>query len=257
MLLWTWKLSTSVLLGIGIGTMPSISCFVLKPTCWLTVVILSRIFHLAPWCSVVLCAAKSYSWNGIFWKQLSGTGRAIVMRFGRKVKSLEFLEIHTRSRVVGLVPVQGCQVVDVSTTAFKFHSQHFSIYLQTFLCAFAYACKHRAKKFTNKRLIWETIIPMIVELDGSCCGRCYLAVATVVLCCWQYHLWSLWDSLSGFRELRGDPSLFLSWKWSVKLSGNSFLLKNADVSIHWNLDALWEDSRFCTFLKEVSTGNGL
>lgn len=134
---------------------------------------------------------------------------------------------------------------------------HFSIYLQTFLCTFAYAYKHRIKVFTKKVLIWETIIPKIVGLDGSCSGRYYLAVATVVLCYWQYHSWSLWDYLSGFREQSGDPSLFLNRKQSVKLSWSSFLLKNADVSFPWNLNALWEDSRFCTFPKEVSTGNGL
>lgn len=144
-----------------------------------------------------------------FWKQLSGTGSAIVMTFGRKVKAedpkpLKFLWNSQKvkgSRAGPCARVPSCcccyNSIQVLLSAFSHLPANISLYI-------CICIKHRAKKFTNEILIEGTIILMIVGLDGSC-GRCYLAVATVVLCCWQYHLWSAWYYFSGFREQRGDP----------------------------------------------------
>lgn len=77
--------SDSALLGTDIGILSSISHFIQKHSYLLPVVILSSALQLAPR-SVVLCRAKSYS-DWAFWKQLSGTGRAIVMKIARKRKA--------------------------------------------------------------------------------------------------------------------------------------------------------------------------
>lgn len=78
--------SDSALLGTDIGILSSVSHFIQKHSYLLPVVILSSALQLGPQSSVVLCRAKSYS-EWAFWKQLSGTGRAIVMKIARKRKA--------------------------------------------------------------------------------------------------------------------------------------------------------------------------
>lgn len=82
----TKPVSDSALLGTDIGILSSISHFIQKHSYLLPVVIFSSALQLGPRSSVVLCRAKSYS-EWAFWKQLSGTERAIVMKIVRKRKA--------------------------------------------------------------------------------------------------------------------------------------------------------------------------